>query len=77
MATVDGHKATVSSCDGGGMKVKMVTCTRWEEIADSASVIADHAGILGASTTFRFLNDPGVRTSPPGKGSKKEAAAAE
>jgi len=54
MATADGHQHVRS-----GMKVKDVTVTRWQELADSIQWHATTAINLQAPTEFRLLNSPG------------------
>lgn len=40
--------------------VKMVPCTRWDEIVECVEYHARLAGLIEAPTRFRFLNNPGV-----------------
>lgn len=40
--------------------VKMVSCSRWEEIQECVSYHIQLAGLLESPTSFRLLNDPGA-----------------
>ena len=42
----------------------VVPCTRWTELQDTVEYHAELAALLGASTVFRFLNDPGAQVGP-------------
>jgi len=44
--------------------VEVVKCTRWTELKESAKYHASLAGVLGATTVFRFLNHPGYNLPP-------------
>ncbi|KAL3804363.1 hypothetical protein HJC23_011291 [Cyclotella cryptica] len=57
MQNTDGHRfvETKSSRD-----VKVVSCSRWDEIRDCITYHAQMAAALEAPTTFRMLNDPAV-----------------
>ena len=57
MQATDGHRfiETASSKD-----VKVVSCSRWDEIRDCIMYHAQMAGCLEAPTTFRMLNDPAL-----------------
>jgi len=41
--------------------VKIVPCTRWEEVKEGVIYHAQLASLLGAHTVFRLLNNPGFR----------------
>eukprot|EP00970_Alexandrium_tamarense_P001901 scaffold247_cov189-Alexandrium_tamarense.AAC.6 len=57
MQNTDGHRfvETKRSHD-----VKIVSCSRWDEIRDCITYHAQMAAALEAPTTFRMLNDPAV-----------------
>lgn len=55
MSMGDGNRIVV---DGAG-KRRAVTATRWEELIDSASTIAELSETLGARTDFHLLNRSG------------------
>jgi hypothetical protein len=44
--------------------IRVVDCTRWEEIRECVNFHAQISSLLHAPTVFRLLNDPGVRTGP-------------
>lgn len=54
----DGHRIieTIKKDD-----VKIVDCTRWEEIKECVNYHASLAALLFLPTIFRFLNNPGAR----------------
>ena len=45
-------------------KVVIVPCTRWRELQTSIEYHAELAGLIGATTIFRLLNDPGAHIGP-------------
>lgn len=57
MATFDGHRMAETR---NRKTVKMVSCSRWEEIQECVSYHIQLAGLLEAPTQFRLLNDPGA-----------------
>lgn len=62
MQTPDGHRIVPLS--GSDHKVKMVPCTRWEEISECVEYHIQLAGLMQAPTQFRFLNPPGANVGP-------------
>eukprot|EP00586_Coscinodiscus_wailesii_P000364 CAMPEP_0172487286 /NCGR_PEP_ID=MMETSP1066-20121228/16314_1 /TAXON_ID=671091 /ORGANISM="Coscinodiscus wailesii, Strain CCMP2513" /LENGTH=395 /DNA_ID=CAMNT_0013253807 /DNA_START=73 /DNA_END=1260 /DNA_ORIENTATION=- len=58
MAACDGHRFVETRSRKA--PVKMVSCTRWNELQETVEYHARIAGLLRAPTTFRLLNDPGL-----------------
>ena len=56
MQHTDGHRFVETSRKG---EVKVVECSRWNELKDCVVYHAQMAAALEAPTTFRMLNDPG------------------
>jgi len=54
----DGHRIIDT---GVKNDVKIVDCTRWEEIKECVNYHAGLSGLLFSPTIFKFLNNPGVR----------------
>lgn len=55
MQISDGHELR-----GSVDKLMLVPCTRWKELQGAVEYHATLAGLLGATTVFRLLNDPGA-----------------
>jgi hypothetical protein len=55
MQATDGHRFVETSKKG---EVKVVKCSRWNELRDCVIYHAQMAAALGAPTVFRMLNDP-------------------
>jgi hypothetical protein len=45
-------------------KISVVKCSRWKELQGSIEYHAELAGLIGATTIFRMLNDPGSTIGP-------------
>lgn len=58
----DGQQVKQSPKDNTVFKV--IPCSRWVELRDTVNYHMRLAGIIKAPTSFRFLNDPGVRVGP-------------
>merc|ERR1719330_1937385 len=58
MKKADGHRI-VETCVKNDVKV--VDCTRWQEIKECVNYHAGLSGLLFAPTVFKFLNSPGAR----------------
>ena len=56
MQHTDGHRFVETSRK---REVKVVECSRWNELRDCVVYHAQMAAVLGAPTIFRMLNDPG------------------
>uniref|UniRef100_A0A7S2EWP1 VWFA domain-containing protein n=1 Tax=Trieres chinensis TaxID=1514140 RepID=A0A7S2EWP1_TRICV len=54
----DGHRIIETTKHNN---VKIVPCTRWEEIKECVNYHAQMAALLAAPTVFRLLNNPGTR----------------
>ena len=61
MQAADGHRIVETLKPGD---IKMVGCSRWEEIQECCNYHINLAGALEAPTTFRLMNDPGVTVGP-------------
>jgi hypothetical protein len=61
MVTSDGHRLVESN---ENKHVKMVSCTRWNEIQQTVDYHVQMAALLQAPTVFRLLNDPGRAVGP-------------
>ena len=61
MQKTDGHRIIHSK---NREVVKMVPCSRWEEIAECVDYHIKMAGLIGAPTRFRLLNNPGINVGP-------------
>jgi len=57
MSNIDGHRFVETSSSNN---VKMVPCSRWDEIKDCVLYHAQLASVLESPSTFRLLNDPGL-----------------
>ena len=57
MQNTDGHRFIETKSSNA---VKVVSCSRWDEIRDCITYHAQMAAALEAPTTFRMLNDPAV-----------------
>ena len=57
MRTYDGNLMT-----HGSGKVRVLKCTRWEELQETALFHVELAASIGSPTTFRLLNHPGHDT---------------
>ena len=63
MQHTDGHRFVETKSLWGNTNkrdVKVVGCSRWNELKDCIEYHAQMAAALEAPTTFRMLNDPGV-----------------
>jgi len=61
MNCTDGHRFVETRYKND---VKMVPCSRWEEIQECVQYHIQLACSIGAPTEFRFLNDPGAHVGP-------------
>mmetsp|Transcript_4399 Transcript_4399/g.12620 ORF Transcript_4399/g.12620 Transcript_4399/m.12620 type:complete len:325 (-) Transcript_4399:365-1339(-) len=61
MQKTDGHRIVDTKSSD---MVKMVPCSRWEEIQECVSYHIKLAGLIDAPTRFRFLNNPGANVGP-------------
>jgi hypothetical protein len=57
------------STDGSELRgtrdnITVVKCSRWKELQGSIEYHAELAGLIGATTIFRMLNDPGSNIGP-------------
>mmetsp|Transcript_25109 Transcript_25109/g.46556 ORF Transcript_25109/g.46556 Transcript_25109/m.46556 type:complete len:405 (-) Transcript_25109:328-1542(-) len=71
----DGHRIIETTKHNN---VKIVSCTRWEELREGVNYHAQLSALLGAPTIFRLLNNPGARVgqqefSVAGSGEKGSA----
>lgn len=57
MQTNDGHKMVSTSTKNN---IKLVNCTRWNEIRECVSYHVQMSALLEAPTSFRLLNHPGA-----------------
>ena len=66
MQVPDGHRfiGNMNTTSGGGQKLNMVNCTRWDEICDCVEYHIRLASLLEAPTRFRFLNAPNITICP-------------
>ena len=60
MQTSDGHELRTQDT----ANIHKVPCTRWTELQGSLEYHIELAGLLEATTVFRFLNDPGRAAGP-------------
>ena len=60
MQTADGHKLVTMN----QRSLRLVPCTRWEELCDTIEYHAQLADLLQAPTQFRLLNHPGAHVGP-------------
>ena len=65
------NSGSMQTCDGHRMAetrdrktVKMISCSRWEEIQETVNYHIQMAGLLETPTRFRLLNDPGAAVGP-------------
>ena len=61
MQNADGHRIISSTSNE---KVKMVPCSRWEEIVECVEYHIKLAGLIQAPTRFRLMNNPGANVGP-------------
>lgn len=61
MNKADGHRIVETMKHNN---VKIVDCTRWEEIKECVNFHAQLSSLVCAPTVFRLLNDPGARVGP-------------
>jgi hypothetical protein len=59
MRTSDGHQIR-----GDQQNLRVVDCNRWVELQQAVAYHSELAGLLEATTVFRFLNDPGPTIAP-------------
>ncbi|CAJ1939512.1 unnamed protein product [Cylindrotheca closterium] len=62
MQKPDGHRIITSLQDPNA--IRMVPCSRWDEIVECVEYHARLAGLIEAPTRFRLLNDPGANVGP-------------
>jgi len=62
MQKPDGHRIVSSPTDPNA--IRMIPCSRWDEIVECVEYHAKLAGLIEAPTRFRLLNDPGVNVGP-------------
>lgn len=75
MQMTDGHRIIPTSKRND---VRIVECTRWDEIKECVNYHAQMAALLNAPTTFRLLNDPGATVGSQQFGvAEKSSSAAE
>mmetsp|Transcript_24471 Transcript_24471/g.59931 ORF Transcript_24471/g.59931 Transcript_24471/m.59931 type:complete len:399 (+) Transcript_24471:42-1238(+) len=60
MQQADGQRMVVTSKNA----IKMVPCSRWDEIVECVEYHAKLAGLMEAPTRFRLLNNPGANVGP-------------
>jgi hypothetical protein len=60
MGMTDGHKFIETK----GGQIKVISCTRWNEIQETVEYHAQMAALINAPTVFRLLNDPGSHIGP-------------
>lgn len=63
MQKVDGHRI-IPITSGMKNELKILDCSRWDEISESVKYHVDLAALLEAPTSFRLLNNPGVTVGP-------------
>lgn len=61
MQAPDGHRIVDTLKPGD---IKIVACSRWEEIQECANYHINLAGALMTPTRFRLLNNPGITVGP-------------
>jgi hypothetical protein len=61
MQKTDGHRIISTR---NREAVKMVRCSRWEEISECVEYHIKMAAMIEAPTRFRLLNDPGTKVGP-------------
>ncbi|CAB9507516.1 expressed unknown protein [Seminavis robusta] len=61
MQTCDGHRMAETR---NRKTIKMIECSRWEEIQECVKYHTQLSGLLEAPTSFRLLNDPGAAVGP-------------
>mmetsp|Transcript_12167 Transcript_12167/g.23256 ORF Transcript_12167/g.23256 Transcript_12167/m.23256 type:complete len:414 (-) Transcript_12167:540-1781(-) len=64
MQTSDGHELRTHNSPGAAHTIHKVPCSRWKELQGSLEYHIQLAGLLEATTVFRFLNDPGSLVGP-------------
>lgn len=75
MQMTDGHRIIPTTKRND---VRIVECTRWDEIKECVNYHAQMAALLNAPTTFRLLNDPGAAVGSQQFGvAEKSCSAAE
>ena len=62
MRTSDGHQ--MRAVGNSKSDLMVVPCTRWTELQGAVEYHAELAGLTGACTVFRLLNDPGATVGP-------------
>jgi len=62
MQKADGHRIIPTRTKND---LKIVDCTRWDEIRECAQYHIEMAALLEAPTSFRLLNNPGASIGPP------------
>lgn len=62
MSKPDGHRIVASPTDPN--EIKMIPCSRWDEIGECIEYHAKLSGLIDAPTRFRMLNDPGMHVGP-------------
>ena len=63
MQMTDGHRIIATNHNHEKV-VKMVPCSRWEEITECVEYHIKLAGLIEAPTRFRLLNNPGIHVGP-------------
>ena len=61
MQKADGHRIIPTRTKN---ELKIVDSSRWDEIKECVTYHIDMAALLGASTSFRLLNNPGASVGP-------------
>lgn len=62
MQKADGHRIIPTKNKND---LRIVDCTRWDEIRECAQYHIEMAALLEAPTSFRLLNNPGASIGPP------------
>jgi hypothetical protein len=57
----DGHRLVATKKNG---QVKLIECTRWQELKETIEYHVQMAALIQAATTFRLLNNPGMHVGP-------------
>jgi len=63
MNKTDGHRIVDTGLSKSG-SVKMVDCSRWEEIRETVEYHIRLSSLIDAPTRFRLLNNPGTNVGP-------------
>lgn len=61
MQKADGNRLVATKDNSN---VRLVQCTRWQEIQETVNYHAQMAALLNAPTIFRLLNNPGAHVGP-------------